>query len=293
MVYNSIEEIEFQYDLDFREEIVKKYHDIIISIFNHNDNDNHSDYHSDYQNDYDIQIIYALYYLTNNNINKGKEILLNLHNNNYYDATCTLVVYLKKNNHYDPLIMEYLTHAANNNHVISSINLGFEYFVKGDFENFIRYTKIGLENEIDMAYINMGIYHNNITKYDKISDYFFEKALNMKTHRSYYYYYYYKTKKIEHLIQAIKIKLKKMYIEELIKNTTISERYILCKDYYINTTNYAKYDPSINIYIFNQRLFNYCPLHIDEKIELLQLKCEHSFCIECINKICKKKCPIC
>jgi hypothetical protein len=292
MVYNSIEEIEYYNDLDFREEIVKKYSDIILNIFNNHPYDYNLD---DYNQDYNIQIIYALYYLSTNNIDKGKEILLNLHNNSCFDATCTLAVYLKKQNSHDPLVIEYLTHAANNGHILSSINLGFEYYIKGDFDNFLKYTKIGLVNEIDMAYINMGIYHNNITKYDKISGFFFEKALSKNSHRAFYHYskLNINNKRIEYLMKAIKIKIKKKYLEELIKYTTISERYILCKDYYINTTKFAKYDTSINIYLYNQKLYNYCPIHIDEKVELLQLKCEHSFCINCINKFCKKKCPIC
>jgi hypothetical protein len=76
----------------------------------------------------------------------------------------------------------------------------------------------------------------------------------------------------------------------LIKITGDNERYILYKNNNININKINKIDTNNNYNI----IYNKCPICIvNEKKELFKLKCNHSFCNNCIIKYCKNKCCLC
>ena len=83
----------------------------------------------------------------------------------------------------------------------------------------------------------------------------------------------------------------------MLKKITYSfERYELYKNYNIKTDIFKNYD-NIEFNIkFNMTRFSRCPVCIDnnyDKIELFTLKCNHSFCCNCIKTYCKNKCCLC
>ena len=86
-MYLSVEEIEFENNLDFKDEIINKYYNIIIDIFNKN----YNIYSDIYDND--INILLALYYVSINEYNKSNELLLFAHDIGSLDATCTLGIF--------------------------------------------------------------------------------------------------------------------------------------------------------------------------------------------------------
>jgi len=278
--FKSILEIENEYNLEFRQEFYNKYHDIILNIFN---NTNNTSINTD---DSDIQIINGLYHIAHNDFELGKTLLLNEINNNNLNAMCVLGVYYKLYEKNDKESMKFFKIAADKGHVFSSVNLAFEYFLIGDFDNFKKYINIGIFNNDEYSYILMGLYSNNILKNSDEALIFFKKAFNINSHRAYYEYSKIlknNEERIEFILKAIQLKPKKIYIDMLNRFLKTCEN------------NYTR----INYLENNLSRFSRCPIcllndnKLNHKKELLFLKCNHSFCIDCIKTRCKNKCPIC
>ncbi len=287
-MYSSIEEIEFENNLDFTKDNIKKYHNNIIDIFNNSNINN------------DMNIIFALYYLSINDYDKANDILLKLHNSGDLDATCTLAIFHHVYNNDKNKAMEYFKFASNKGHLLSSFNLAFEYLCDGEFELFLHYNDI--ENNMNNGYalINHAIYLWNIKKDYINSEKYFKIAFNNYYNYRAYFEYAKLIKNIdikkELLIKAIKLKPKKIYIDMLKKITDDFERYELYKKNDINSKFIYNYDRFQFNIINNLSRFSRCPCCIninDYKMELTTLKCNHSFCNDCIKKYCKKKCCIC
>jgi hypothetical protein len=290
----DIEDIELNCNLDFEPEIKNKYNHIIIDIFNNNC----PDY---YNNDNtDVQIIIALYYYSKKNIDKSINILLGAHNKGNLRATCTLGILYNILNDKENSI-KFFTHGSDNNHILSSTNLAYEYLCQGQTDLFIYYNKNGLDKNDENALINLAIYYWNVEKkYNNAIDIFKNLFIN-NNYRAYYECAKLVkniNEKIEYLTQAIKIKPKKTYIDLLIKMTGDYERYILYKNNNINITKFINIDNAITIKYLENDMSKYsrCPICINfsnQKKELFTLKCNHSICNICIMKYCQKKCCIC
>jgi hypothetical protein len=288
----NIEQIEFDYNLDFKQEIIDKYENNIIDIFNNN--------HQIYTNinNNEIKIILALYYISINDYNKGRELLLILHNMGDMDATCTLGIFYHTCYNDKKTAMEYFKNSADRGHLLSSLNLAFEYLCDGEFELFLKYNNIENNMNDGFSLINHAIYLWNIKKDYINSEKYFKIAFNeYNNYRAYFEY----SKLIndieikkELLIKAINLKPKKIYIDMLKKYTNNFERYELYKTYDINTNVFKNYDSLQFNIINNLSRYTICPCCINNyKIELITLKCNHSFCNDCIKKYCNKKCCIC
>jgi hypothetical protein len=294
----NLDEIEIKYNLDFDKNIKKKYTNIILDIFNNMCPDNYYNINENANNNninVDIMMIVALYYISKENYEIALKILLDAHSkdNNNYNISCTLgILFNILNNKISSIL--FLKKGADNNHILSATNLAYEYLCQGDFDNFLIYNKIGLEKDDDNAFINLGIYEWNVLKNYNIGEEIFNKLINNNNYRAYYEYSKLirnKEKQKELLLKAIQLKPKKTYIEMFKKITGDYETNILFKKInivdYSNTFKYLEY---------NLSRFTRCPICItinNEKKELFKLKCNHSFCNNCIIKHCKNKCCIC
>jgi hypothetical protein len=293
-MYSSIEEIEFENNLDFQDEIINKYHNIIIDIFNKN--------YNKYSNIYDnnINVILALYNISINEYNKANELLLFTHDIGSLDATCTLGIFNHTYYNDKNKAIYYFKYAADKGHLLSSFNLAFEYLCNGEFELFLKYNNIENHMNDGFALLNHAIYLWTVKKDYVDSEKYFKIAFN----NYYNYRAYFEYSKLinnielkkELLIKAIKLKPKKIYIDMLKKITNDFERFELYKNYDINSKSVYNYDKFQFNIINNLSRYSRCPCCIninDYKIELITLKCNHSFCINCIKKYCKKECCIC
>ncbi len=293
----NLEEIELHCNFDFEPEIKHKYGDMILDIFNNMCPDNYNNYNN-YNMDPDIMIIIALYYISKKEYEKAIKLLLdaiNFSNCTNLRAICTLGILYNILNDKDKSIY-YFKMSSDKGHVLSSTNLAYEYLSQGEFDLFFKYNLIGLDYNDDNALINQGIYLWNILKdYNKAID-IFKKLINNNYRACYEYAKLVGNieQKKELLIKAIKLKPKKSYIDMLKKITNDFERYELYKNYNIKTQIFKNYD-NIEFNIkFNISKFSRCPCCIkSEKVELLTLKCNHSFCINCIKKYCNNKCCLC
>jgi hypothetical protein len=297
-MYKSVEEIEFENNLDFKDEFINKYHNIIIDIFNKN----HQKYiNNDIDHSGHINIILALYYLSIYDYNKAHDILLMLHNIDNLDATCTLGIFYHTYKNDKKTAMEYFKNSADKGHLLSSLNLAFEYLCDGEFELFLKYNDIINNINDGFALINHAIYLWNIKKDYINSEKYFKIAFNnYYNYRAYFEYSKLVSNielKRELLIKAIKRKPKKIYIDMLKKITNDFERLELYKNNDVNSKSVYKYEKFQFNIINNISRYSRCPCCINNinnyKIELITLKCNHSFCSNCIKKYCKKKCCIC
>ena len=290
-MYQNIEEIELYNNLDFEQNIKEKYNNIIIDIFNNNCPDK-------YDNDNNIQIISALYYYAHKDYNKAINLLLSSHNMDNLTATCSLGILYNILDEKDKSI-KYLTYGADKNHILSATNLAYEYLCQGDFSLFLYYNKMGLDVNDENALINSIIYNWNIKKDYNLAINIFNKISN-NYRACYEYAKLHKDidEKKKYLIKAIQLKPKKAYIEMLIKHTGDYERYLLYKKNNININQLINIDNALTIkYLENDiTKFSKCPICINnssEKKELFKLKCNHSFCNNCIIKYSQKSCCIC
>jgi len=81
------------------------------------------------------------------------------------------------------------------------------------------------------------------------------------------------------------------------------ERCLLYKNNNININKFIKIDNAATIKYLENDISRYsrCPAcyinnitsNYNEKVELFKLKCNHSFCNNCIIKYCKNKCYLC
>lgn len=302
----NLEEIELKCNFDFEPEIKKKYGNIIIDIFNNSCPDKYNNYNNINNNDIDMMIIIALYYIYNKDYNDAIDILLEAINNNQYNmncykASCTLGILYNILNNKNKSIL-YFKLGADDNHVLSATNLAFEYLCQGEFDLFIKYNKIGLDNQTegsdDNALINEGIYLWSVLKKHKEASDIFDSMIDTNYRACYEYAKLVNNLYIkkELLIKAIKLKPKKSYIDMLKRLTCDFERYELYKNYNIKQEIIKIYDNFEFNIKFNITRYSRCPICMsnnNEKVELFTLKCNHSFCSNCIKKYCNKKCILC
>jgi len=291
----DLDDIELYYNLEFEPEIKEKHKHIIIDLFNNMCPNNYQD-----SKDVDIMRIVAIYYISQNKIDKAINILKEINNN---DAYCTLGILYNILDDKEKSIY-YFKLGAINNHILSSVNLAFEYLCQGEIDLFLQYNKIGVDTNNENALINLGIYYWNIKKEYLNSVNIFNLLFLNNNYRAYYEYAKLipdKNEKKMYLLKALKLKIKKTYIDMLIKLTGDYERYM----FYIKNNIDINKIINIDILISNVHLNSFYELHniskynrcpsciIDEKKELFKLKCNHSFCNNCIIKYCKNKCSIC
>ncbi len=296
-----MDDIELYCNFDFEPEIKEKYSNIIIDIFNNNCPGKY------YNNsmDADIMIIIALYDISKKDYESAIDMLLEAINRNsiaYMRASCTLGILYNILNDKEQSIY-YFKKGADDRHILSATNLAFEYLCQGEFDLFLKYNQIGLDNQTEStenALINQAIYFWNVLKkYNKAID-IFNKIINTNYRACYEYAKLVGNieQKKELLIKAIKLKPKICYINMLKKITNNFERYELYKNYNIKTESFQNYDNFEFNIKFNISRFSRCPICINykttsNKIELFTLKCNHSFCENCIKKYCKKNCCLC
>lgn len=301
----NLEEIELHCNFDFEPIIKEKYSNIILDIFNNMCPDNYN-ISLDYNMDADVKIIIALYYISKKDYNKAIDILFeaithaSLEDNDDTNlrATCTLgILYNILNDKHKSIY--YFEIGANKKHIHSCTNLAFEYLSQGEFDLFLKYNQIGLECNNDNALINQGIYLWNVIKDFDNSILIFNNLINNNNYRACFEYAKLIgdiNQKIELLAKAIKLKPKKIYIETLKKYTDKFERNSIYLKYNIKTQQLKNYD-NIEFNIkYNISKFSRCPICFNngpEKIELLTLQCNHSFCINCLKKYCNNKCCLC
>lgn len=291
----DLDDIELYYNLDFEPDIKTKYGFIIIDLFN---NMCPNKYQS--LKDPDIMSILATYYISKKEHDKGIDILLEINNN---EAYCTLGILYNILNDKEKSI-HFFKLGADNEHIYCSVNLAFEYLCQGEMDLFLKYNKMGLDNNNETALINLGIYYWNIKKEHFNAINIFNSLFKNNNYRAFYEYAKLITDKNEkkiYLLKALQIKIKKTYIDMLILLTGDYERYMLYKKYNIDINKIINIDLFItnlhlnSFYEFqNISKYSRCPACIiDEKKELFKLKCNHSFCNNCIIKYCKNKCCIC
>ena len=293
----NIEDIELKCNFDFEPIIKHKYKNIIIDIFN---NGCAGKYYNNTM-DADIMIIIALYDIYNEEYESAIDMLLEAINRNSLRASCTLgILYNILDNKQKSI--QYFKLGADDGHILSATNLAFEYLCQGEFDLFIKYNKIGLNDQIkgpdENALINQGIYLWNVLKKHDESTNIFNKLIATNYRACFEYSKLINNLYIkkELLIKAIKLKPKQIYIDMLKKITCSFERYELYKNYNIKIDIFKNYDNFEFNIKFNMTRYNRCPACIDDKydkIELFTLNCDHSFCSNCIKKYCNKKCVLC
>ncbi len=293
----SLIEIEYNAELDFSKATLEKYGDIIVDIFNEPDNI------EKYINtdDNEIKIIIALYYLSN--FNKkfdekcGIDMLLDLHNKNITKASVNLGVYYKNKD--EELSKKYILSAVEQNDALGLSNLSYYYYTINNKELFLKYMNelYKIDPNYESYYINMALYKKYIEKNDKEYELYIHKGIISFNHIAYYIYSTIAPTidmKIQYIINAIKIKITKKYIELLKKFTTLNQRTILL----LTKTNYdkpllIKLDDNIidtNINIINTN--NKCPICMNNTDNILiKFSCYHSLCIKCSSI--KYNCLIC
>jgi hypothetical protein len=297
----DLDEIELKYNLDFEPDIKKQYANIILDIFNNMCPDNYYNIFDTNNINIDVMMIVALYYISKENHDIALKILIDAHMKdiNNYNITCTLgILYNILNDKTNSIY--YFKIGADNHHILSATNLAYEYLCQGDFNNFNLYNKIGIDKNDENALINIGIYEWNILKNHKLGEVIFNDLFIKNNYRAYYEYAKLISDiniKKELLLKAIKLKPKKTYLEMLKKITGEYERIILFKKYNINNfNNILDYSNAFKYLENDLSRFTRCPICItinNEKKELFKLKCNHSFCNNCIIKYCQNKCCIC
>jgi hypothetical protein len=273
MIFENVLQIEYINNYDFKPEIIDKYSDIIIDIFNKNINQ--------YINnkDDDIQIILALYYFSINEYNLGEDILIKLHNKDNYNASCSLGVYYKSILNNNEKAIYYFMQAAEAKHIDALMNLAYYYLTNNNIDEFNKYNKLSNDYDHELYNINMALFNWFIDMKKNVAMTYFNKLFEMKSYRGYYLYATLTINikdKIKYLMLAIFIKPKKIYIDCLKEYTSNFERYVLYNEYNIDVKLYSMIE---NIKV----IYNMCPLCLINT-KLIQLKCFHSICITCIKK---------
>ena len=293
----NIEDIELKCNFDFEPIIKHKYGNIIIDIFN---NECAGKYYNNTM-DADIMIIIALYDIYNEDYESAIDMLSEAIKRNSFRASCTLGILFNILDNKKESI-KYFKLGADEGHILSATNLAFEYLCQGEFNLFIKYNKIGLDNQLkgpdENALINQGIYLWNVLKKHDEATHIFNKLIATNYRACFEYSKLINNLYIkkELLIKAIKLKPKQIYID-MLKNIKCNfERYELYNNYNIKIDTFKNYDNFEFNIKFNMTRYNRCPACIDDKydkIELFTLNCNHSFCSNCIKKYCNKKCALC
>ncbi len=289
----DLDAIELYCNFDFEPEIKEKYGDMILDIFN---NMCPGNYYSNNTDD-NMMIIIALYDISKKDYQNAIEMLEEAIKRHSLRASCTLGILYNILDDNEKSIY-YFKLGADVGHMLSSTNLAFEYLCQGEFDLFMKYNKIGLNCNDENALINEGIYLWNIVKnYNKATD-IFNKMIDTNYRACYEYAKLVGNikQKIELLTKAIKLKPKKSYIDMLKKITNDFERYELYKKHDINTHTFKNYDNFEFNIKFNISNFSRCPVCYNkksDKVELFTLKCNHSFCSNCIKKYSQKNCCLC
>jgi hypothetical protein len=285
-MFTSVDDIEYEYNLDFLPEITNKYNTEIIDIFN-GDLSNYSIYEINHP---EIIIILAIYYNCNNNKERAINILINI--GNYPRALCTLGVLYKQND--DIKSIECFIKAADMGDKNAINNLAYQYYLMNNIEQFFHYNNL-LDD--DKKLVNLALFELNINHdYQKGLEYI-KEACNYNSFRAYYIYAHDFLNKnninifYENLFNGFKLKPRKQYIDLLIKNTTPELRVYLCYKYNYSIELFRKYDNSIlkdiTCEIIKDKV---CPVCLNKNINI-KLKCLHSFCESCF--IHHKKCILC
>lgn len=289
----DLDAIELYCNFDFEPEIKKKYGNMIIDIFN---NECTGKYY-DNNMDADMMIIIALYDISKENYESAIEMLeeaIKREGTASLRAICTLGILYNILNDKEKSI-NYFNIGAEKGHILSSTNLAYECLCQGEFDLFLKYNQIGLDNNDDNALINQGIYLWNVSKhYNKASD-IFKKIINTNYRACYEYAKLVGNldQKKELLLKAIQLKPKKIYIDMLKNITTNFERYEFYKKYNIKNDIFKNYDNVEFNCKFNLSKFSRCPACFNSIKQLFTLQCNHSFCSNCIKKYCNKKCCVC
>jgi hypothetical protein len=282
MIFENVLQIEYINNYEFKPEIINKYSDIIIDIFNKNINK--------YINNEDdeIQIILSLYYFSIKEYNLGENILINLHNKDNCHASCSLGVYYKSILNNNEKAIYYFSKAADNNNIDAMMNLAYYYLTNNNIEEFTKYNKLSNDNDHELYNINMALYYWFIDINKNTAMIYFNKLFNLQSYRGYYLYATLTINikdKMKYLMQAILIKPKKIYIDYLKEYKNNFERYVLYNEYNIDIKLYSIIE---NITI----IYNICPLCLIYD-KLIKLKCTHSICISCIKQFLLNKCCLC
>jgi hypothetical protein len=237
------------------------------------------------EDDPEIKIIKAHYYIKNDVPFKGEQLLLELADRNYLDGIHNLAVFYYSNNDYENA-MKYLKIGTDQHYIKSTVNLAYLYYLSKDFEAFLKYNKIGIDNNYPMAFINMGLYLWNIVKDEKEAFLYLNK---LSSHESFFTIAKLLNEKsslknrdmiIFNCIKALQLRIEKSYINLLNEHTTTLERYFLYKEHNINIETEIK------------TIDSYCPVCLNYK-NLLELICKHSICLDCLKQTKIKTCLIC
>jgi hypothetical protein len=289
----NVEDIEYQYTLDFLPEIKNKYYNDIITIFNGDLETLEHKYSNIKLNDPEINIILAIYYNCNKNIEHAINIL-NI-NSDYPRSLCTLGVLYKQ---YDESkTIECLEKAYNMGEQNAINNLAYQYYLINDIDNFNKYNNLLVD---DKKYINLALVELYVKNNYNIGLEYIIKACGYNSYRAYYIYAmdfllkngvndeFYKT-----LFNGFKIKPVKKNIDYLIKNTTPEFRFILCYKYDYPVELFSKYDSSVSPDIIKCQIIKnkVCPVCLIKKEFNIKLSCYHSFCESCFVE--HKKCILC
>ena len=280
-VFININEIEYEFNYEFKDEFKVLYGEDIIKIFNG------IEYNSENS---DINIIIAMYKLTRNNRVEAIEILEKEHKNGSILATCYLGIIYNSFECNQEMGIMYMKIAADQGHIPSSANLATIYVNTGNMEEFLKYNMIALNTNYKTAIINMGVYYHILNDTDMSLKYF-QQAFEMNSSEAYYVYSKIQkvlTDKIKYCMMALKLKLKQQYIVYLTTITNPIQRYILCNEYMIDIDKYSKYDNMIINFKYNSMRYNTCPICM-KTTDLIKFKCHHSICMDCI----KYDCSIC
>jgi hypothetical protein len=287
-MFETVDDIEYNFNLVFLPEIRNKYNDEIIQIFN-DDLSNYSVYEI---NDHEINIIVAIYYNCKGNLEKAINILLGI--NHYPRALCTLGVFYKKNN--DDKSLECFINAANMGDINAVNNLAYQYYLSNNISMFHQYNNL-LDDE--KKSINLALYELNINhNYTKGVEYI-KKAFEYNSYRAYYIYAmdfiagdinnideFYK-----HLFIGIKLKPMIKYIQHFINTTSTELRFLLCHKFDYPIESFSKYDNSISNVSCRILKDKTCPVCLSKKELNIKLSCNHLFCDLCLMK--HKKCIMC
>ncbi len=288
-MFKRIEDIEYEYNLEFLPEIKDKYFCDIFNIFN-----NEISIYNDIT-DPEINILLAIYYNCMSNKERAINILICI---DYYPrALCTLgVIYSSMDTE---MSLNFLIKAANMGDSNAINNLAYQYYLLNDVDKFHHYNNL-LEDE--KKFINLALF-----EYKKNNNYnagleYIIKACNYNNHRAYYIYAIDFLSKnsndnsfFEYLFKAFKIKPKKQYVEAFISETTPELRFLL-----FNTIGnkcnfpielFIKYDDKLNNLECQILKNKKCPVCLLKEDINIKLKCHHSFCESCFIK--HKKCILC
>jgi TPR repeat protein len=302
MVYTNINEFYRKYNLIENETIKKLDKDIILKILN-------SNVITDFIPGYEI--IYAIYYrYIKNDINEMKKYyLIAVENNNidaiidlgyyYYEveknyvemfkyylmgielgnsyAMCNLGIYYTDIKDYK-LATKYYLMAIEKGNECAMNNLGYYYYINKEYDLAIKYYLMAIENGCIMSICNLGCLYLDIKEYEKMKHYYLlaisKGNKNALTHLFTYYN--------KHIYETHKL---------LLDN---KDKYNL--EYYNFYGKYFNYKEIKELFNTNE-IFEIidkgeCSICYEEK-ELLETKCGHIICNECLIQLENANCPYC